>query len=35
VKSADDVRDAIVNGHTVTIASNWGGMMGTTWCRAC
>jgi hypothetical protein len=27
VKSADSVRDAIVNGHSVTIASTWGGMM--------
>jgi hypothetical protein len=27
VKTADAVRDAIVNGYSVTIASNWGGQM--------
>jgi len=27
VKNADDVRDAIVNGHSVTIASSWGGQL--------
>jgi hypothetical protein len=27
VRTADDIRDAIVNGHGVTIASTWGGAM--------